>query len=919
MKHIYILMIALFIGSTSYCQFSTLKKNVSLDTAQGKIEKPAVDESLIRQWPRFDAMNDVSICSNGLYFAYGIINKPLGSQNLIVQSVRKDWDKQFTSATCLFFSIDSKKFAFTRNDTLFLVLLGTNQVDYITNVESVQFPQGSPGEWIAYLQKDDSKTMVLLNLLTEKEVRFHSVRKFYFNKSGTGLIVVKDEGKRVLLQIVNLRNQKVYDVYRGESQSIESASLDNSGTQAIVTVLDSSSFSERGSNQNYSIWYYREGMDKAVLKVTNGTLGIESSLLIQPSARFSDDGRYIFFDLKTNVVRPVPIEGSVKVNIWNYKDPLIQSFQLGSPAQEPAYLCVFPAGIDTVARVIRLEKKCEVVYAFAENGDYVVVKKDNRDTLGDRFWLPYKCSFKLVCLKDGSSTLLNVSDSPESYFYFSPNGHFLVWFDAGKEQYFSYDLHLKQLVKISSNIPKGWLSYRDEFDKRYSNTFPVDLPAGWLPDDRGILVYDNFDIWLLDLLGKNPAINITEGYGRKHHIKFKVTDTKPNTVVTKDSLIMAAYNTLTKYNGFYQISLNKKGPPRLLTMGPYTYYHWLRIGLPDEFDSGIEPIKAAKSNSWIVSRQTFDQAPNYFFTTDFKSYQPLTDLQPHRGYNWLTAELVNFRQLDGSPGQGILYKPENFDPGKKYPLLVTYYRNFSGRLYECPMPLFMGSASLDIPWFVSRGYLVFTSDIYFTKYESGPSAYNSVVAAATYLSKMSFIDNKRMGITGHSFGGGHTNFLITHSNLFAAACEGAGVTDYVSNNLSLNGDGRARLSSTLNNANAFWTAPKLWIKNSPIFNVNKITTPLLMFHCRPDGAVPWGQAVELFLALRYLNKKVWLIEYDDGNHLVMGKNAEDFTARITQFFDHYLKGAPAPKWMTRGIPAVRKGLDSGLELDLESH
>ncbi len=77
-----------------------------------------------------------------------------------------------------------------------------------------------------------------------------------------------------------------------------------------------------------------------------------------------------------------------------------------------------------------------------------------------------------------------------------------------------------------------------------------------------------------------------------------------------------------------------------------------------------------------------------------------------------------------------------------------------------------------------------------------------------------------------------------------------------------------------------------------------------------------GQGVEMFLALRRLGKKVWMLQYDNGDHGVNGKDAEDYTIRFTQFFDHYLKGAPAPRWMTEGIPANLKGIETGYEPDI---
>jgi dipeptidyl aminopeptidase/acylaminoacyl peptidase len=179
-----------------------------------------------------------------------------------------------------------------------------------------------------------------------------------------------------------------------------------------------------------------------------------------------------------------------------------------------------------------------------------------------------------------------------------------------------------------------------------------------------------------------------------------------------------------------------------------------------------------------------------------------------------------------------------------------------------------------------------------------------------YLSRMSWIDTARMGLHGHSFGGYETNYIITHSHLFAAASEGAGLINligfYGAGFLSGTATGAAfaergqfRMGSSL------WERPDLYIKNSPVFKIDQVTTPLLIMHNRKDANVPWYHGLELFSSLRRLNKKVWMLQYD-GGHIVFDKEALDYTTRLTQFFDHYLKGALPPKWMMEGSPEMKE-------------
>ncbi|MBO9574087.1 MAG: S9 family peptidase, partial [Chitinophagaceae bacterium] len=326
-----------------------------------------------------------------------------------------------------------------------------------------------------------------------------------------------------------------------------------------------------------------------------------------------------------------------------------------------------------------------------------------------------------------------------------------------------------------------------------------------------------------------------------------------------------------------------------------------------------KPLKARDADTWLLIQQSTTEAPNYCVSKGLKEFKSLTNFQPHKDYNWVKAELIKFQQQDGSSCKGIFYKPENFDPSKKYPVIIHYYDQFSLCLNQYPVKDYTVSAFINIPWFVSRGYLVFLTDIYFnkgadgipgikeTKIPYGEAALNAVEGSASWLSELSYVDSTKIGIAGHSMGGGLTSYILTHSKRFAAVFMGAGASDWVSSALQLGcDDGMSRL------CNSYYSGPTgsdIWTNNAkyldnPILHVGSVTSPLLMFHCKIDGGMPFEQAVELFVAMRRMGKKAWLLEYDKGGHSVWGKDAQDLTVRATQFFDHYLKGAPPPIWMT---------------------
>jgi dipeptidyl aminopeptidase/acylaminoacyl peptidase len=348
------------------------------------------------------------------------------------------------------------------------------------------------------------------------------------------------------------------------------------------------------------------------------------------------------------------------------------------------------------------------------------------------------------------------------------------------------------------------------------------------------------------------------------------------------------------------------------------------IGTKESSDIPLENIrKASNVDAFLVRKMKVSQCPNYFLTKDFKKFEQLTNVNPEKEYNWLFSELINYKTLTGRWTQGILYKPENFDLTKKYPIIFNYYERRSESLHGYLEPA-LSAAELNIPYYVSNGYLVFTPDIYYQEGTGqGPGCYDAVVSAAEYMSKFKWVDARHMGINGHSRGGFETDYLITHTKLFAAAISASGYCDALSL-YSLGGMpgrksggeqyewGHQRINGTL------WEKQKVYFDNSPLLKADKVGTPLLMMNNQEDGQIPFTQGISFFRALRRLGKKVWMLQYEGEGHVLSeSQNELDFTIRMKQFFDHYLKDAPAPKWMTREMPATMKGIDDGLELDTE--
>jgi dipeptidyl aminopeptidase/acylaminoacyl peptidase len=431
--------------------------------------------------------------------------------------------------------------------------------------------------------------------------------------------------------------------------------------------------------------------------------------------------------------------------------------------------------------------------------------------------------------------------------------------------------------------------------------------GGWVENEARVLIYDRYDIWLCDPRGKLPSINVTDGYGRATHIVFRpiVLDREQRAWKPGSMLLLDAHNDKTHASGFYRDSLGGQVTPEKL--------------LYDDKEFRFV-AKAEEAERVLFSRQDFDEYPDLWLTDlAFNRPKKITDANPQqKDYLWGKSELVEWTSLEGERLQGVLIKPENFDPGRKYPMIVYFYERMAQNLHvhRAPTP---SASSINPTMFASNGYLVFLPDIVYRTGYPGASSESSILPGVTALIGRGYVDEKKIGIQGQSWGGYQVTHLVTRTNMFAAACAGAPV----SNMFSAYGGvrwgsgllrqmqyemGQSRIGGSI------WERPLLYLENSPLFWAERVNTPLLIMHNDKDGAVPWYQGIEFYSALRRLQKPVWLVVYNNEEHnLMQTKNRKDWSIRLHQFFDHFLKGAPAPVWLEEGVPAVKKGRTLGLD------
>jgi dienelactone hydrolase len=872
-------------------------------------QKPVIDSSVYNKWPSIEGS---TISNNGEYMAYSIRNQPAGSRVVIFQSIHRKWKISISNASSADFTQDNYAAITVVQDTLLIIKLSDGSIKRIGPVNSLRLPAKGNGQWMAYLLKEPRNELVLYNLKTDSQRIFGAVDDYLFSKDGDVLLFQarNDSGNSLMdtLNWVTLANGRVSKIRVGPVADDFIFFGKDSG---LVFTAEEEKTTDRVIK---SIWYYEAGSNRLEMVASDRSAELQSKLGLDKLLGFSMDGSTLFVSLKDKENSPKN-PAATGVNVWSYKDQKLQSLQLQERGQTEGYF----AAIDVKQHsIIRLTQENEYLTrpALGENlfGDYAVVDHRNGSCdFAEINWNP-SCRGKeyLLSTRTGSRRFIRSLDGLlQNNIEVSPDAKYIVFYDGNRKSYFSYCISSGQVSNISQSIDTKWKLYGDVSSVGAYSSYQI---AGWVLGDSAVLVYDQNDIWELDLAGKKRPVNLTNGYGHQHNIAFRLANEARGKIIKPNAgLLLSAFNRMTKENGFYRIFPDKTGSPEKLTMGHYVYE--VPGNNPDLH--GAPPTKARDTEAYIVRRMSATESPNYFFTTDFKTFVSLSDIHPERNYNWLTTELLTWKMDDGELSQGVLYKPDNFNPRKKYPVIFYYYRNLSDGLYDFLQP---GPAigPLNIPWYVSNGYLIFTPDMHFVLGKTGQSALYSLMSAAKYLSGMPWVNAKKMGIQGHSFGGFETNYIVTHSHLFAAACAAEGMTDLISGYGGLSFEDSKQGQFELGPyqiGTDLWKGQQLYTKNSAVLYANNVTTPFLMMYNKGDWTIPFAQGVELFTDLRRLGKKAWMLQYDDGTHSVWGRSADDLSIRMAQFFDYYLKDAAPPKWMTEGIPASRKGIDTGLELD----
>ena len=614
----------------------------------------------------------------------------------------------------------------------------------------------------------------------------------------------------------------------------------------------------------------------------------------KPPIIVSKGGAHIFFGTGPHAEAPeppdqTPADERVSVDLWSWKDDYIQPMQQVRVAvdRERSYRAVYNVA---TKKFVQLADPAMNELNVAESGNYAAGSDDREYRRMQEYDERYQDTY-LVNTETGARKL--VEKRHTGRLTWAPDSSHLVFYD-GKD-WKAISAPDGQVVDLTAKLPVSF--------GREENDSPSPAPsyglAGWTKDCRSVLIYDRFDIWRVRPDGSS-AVKITDG--RTSHIAFRVV--RPNSSDPEDRwidpaqpLLLRAENDETHDTGFYRAAVEGQKPPVELTMEPKNF---------------AIPIKAKNADVYVTAESTFSEFPDLLVTdANFKHFQKVSNANPQLAeLAWGTAELIHFESAAGVPLKATLYKPANFDPQKKYPMLVYIYERLTQNVnnFVEPRPTNVISPS----YYASNGYLVLEPDIAYKIGYPGESAMHCVLPAVQKVVDQGYVNEKAIGIQGHSWGGYQIAYMVTRTNRFRAAAPGAPVADMISAYDGIRwGPGLPRQfqyeRTQSRIGGSIWEYPLRYIENSPIFAADRVTTPLLMIHNDADDAVPWYQGIEYFLALRRLNKEVYMFSYNGEPHNLRRRaNQKDYTIRLQQYFDYFLKGGSKPAWMEKGIPFIDK-------------
>ena len=890
-------------------------------------QKKELDHTVYDSW---QSIRETSFHPQGKYIVYAIVPQE-GDGTFIIRNVKTGNELSIARATQAVFTengeylvakikpsfaetrkakIDKKKADEMPKDSLVIVELATNTIQKIPSVKSYQLAEHG-NDMMVYLKdkkgdiNKEGSDLVMRDLSSAKEKTFSNISQYLIHPKAMGVVMyqvkTKQKESQILLASIADTNTKVLtkQVYTATNFI-----WDEEGKQLAYLVEKDSA--DKALQKNYYLAYYTPSLETAIsiFDKSNKTIPTNYTIGGDRKMKFSKSGNKLEFGVQPILPTKdtsLPDFDRVSVDIWHYNDPIIQPAQLKAlestlKSTELVFLntqnknTIYLGKIKDRDLMTTAEGDGAIAYATIDSS-YLLASQWQGFSLKDIYAISTNDGQRKLIHKEWKGNLMSASY----------DGNALLYYDEPQKKYFAYNATTGKTIQIAKDIKTSLFDEENDLPDD-PNAYGI---AKWMDNNQEVLMYDRYDIWLVDVNGIKASKKLTNGRMNKIISRFIETDAERKTLAKNAILLIKGYSEVDKSELISTLNL-ADGAFNLINQVPM---HFTTI------------VGASHSNDIAVMQEDEVKSPNLYLYTLAATKQNPTSIATintqQANYNWMSAQIVKWKAYTGKMAEGVLYLPENFDAKKKYPMIVYFYERSNQTLhnYLAPAPT---PSRLNIPFFASRGYIVFVPDIWYTRGYPGQSAYDYILSGTRAMIQKGFVDSTKVGLQGQSWGGYQIAYLITKTNLYAAAWAGAPVVNMTSAYSGIRwGPGISRQfqyeKSQTRLGASLWERPDLYIKNSPLFSLPNIKTPLVIMSNDADDAVPWYQGIEMYSDMKRLNKKVWLLVYNNEAHnLVERKNRKDIQIREQQFFDTYLKGASMPEWLSKGVPAVMKGRTWGL-------
>lgn len=760
------------------------------------------------------------------------------------------------------------------------------------------FKLADEADWIAYQRGRKDSTLYVRSLDGSKTFQFPTVTDFQFaKKSGMLYYTSAAEGEA---GIFTLNPEKGSPALIKEGKGVfKQTTFDEKGERlAFLYCADKDS-----SYKALSLWLSEHNAPAKEI-ATRGNKAFPAEWVINENGmlQFSKSASRLFFGTS-----PEPrqkdttqlAENRPNVQVWSWDEPVQYTVQNYNKEKDlkKSYQAVYNLGNGSIFQLAN-EELPNIQLGNEGDAALALLSTSRPYSLSSMWEARTRSDYYTVSLDNGERK--QIAQADYGRFRLSPQGKYAYWY--GETDSCWYTIALAEGKRYRLTTPESFPAWDEEND--VPNHPYAHGAAGWTANDQNLLIYDRYDIWKFDPTAATSPINLTVN-GRKEKLSYRLEqlDKEARFIDLGKPQLLKGFNETTKGYGFYNARLSAPAAPKSLLAGNYM----------------LRSINKAKNTDDVIyTMETFQQYPDIHYSTlAFKKSVQLThgDKQ-QEGFIWGTAELVSWISLDGRPLEGVVYKPANFDPNKKYPMMVNFYERNSETLYNYRMPE-PHRSTIDYHLYNSNEYVIFNPDIRYVDGYPGESCYNCLMPGITMMIAKGYINEKGIGAQGHSWGGYQVAYLATRTNLFSAIESGAPVVNMFSAYGGIRwGSGMARsfqYEHTQSRLGATpWSSPLRYLENSPLFTMDKVQTPILIMHNDADGHVPWYQGIEYFVAMKRLGKPCWLLNYTGEPHWPMHMaNRIDFQRRMFQFFNHYLKNQKMPKWMSEGVPAVEQPFELG--------